>query len=179
MKHITKLFFFSALALMMATSCKKDDNNNNTTPNPNAGITSSSVNGKTWTSGKTGTYIGVDSIPGCEAYLTGDTMTFIATNFSDTSVVLAQLVLTSGRVGTYSGTTSTEGGMFYLSKFDETSLLQAFLMYTTSYNFTISKWDNASKKFSGTFNFNMVSNIGGPGFNVTNGKFDDVNYVIE
>ncbi len=179
MKHITKVFFLSAMALMMAASCKKDEDKKTDTPSANVGLTSCSVNGKAWTSGKTGTTIGLDSMPGCEAYLNGDTMVFISTNFSDTSVVLAQLVLKQARVGTYSGTTSTEGGMFYLPKFDETSLFQAFLMYTTSYNFTISSWDSSKKKFSGTFNFNMVPNIGGAGFNVTNGKFEEVNYVIE
>ncbi|NBP04830.1 MAG: hypothetical protein EBV15_01225 [Bacteroidetes bacterium] len=179
MKNITKLFFMGATTLMMATSCKKEDDKNTTpTPSANAGLTSCSVNGKAWTSGKTGTYTGLDSFPGCEAYMSGDTMTFVSTNFSDTSVVLAQLTLTPGRTGTYTGTTSTEGGMFYLPKFDETSLFQAFLMYTTSYTFTITKWDNTTKKFSGTFNFNMVSNTGGSGFNITNGKFEDVKYFI-
>ena len=179
MKHITKVFFLSAMALMMAASCKKDDDKKTDTPSANAGLTSCIVNGQSWNSGKTGTYIGLDSLPGCEARLTGDTMTFVATRFSDTAVILAQLVLKPARVGTYTGTTSTEGGMFYLPKFDETSLFQAFLMYTTSYNCTISSWDSSKKKFSGTFNFNMVSNIGGSGFNVTNGKFEEVNYVIE
>lgn len=180
MKNITKLFFIGATALLMTTSCKKEDDKNPTpTPSANAGLTTCSVNGKTWTSGKTGTYTGLDSFPGCEAYMSGDTMTFVSTNFSDTSVVLAQLTLTPGRVGTYKGTTSFEGGMFYLPKFDETALFQAFLMYTTSYNFTITKWDNDTKKFSGSFNFNMVSNTGGAGFNVTNGKIEDVKYFID
>ncbi|MBM3399803.1 MAG: hypothetical protein FJY15_04475 [Bacteroidetes bacterium] len=180
MKNITKLFFLGATALLMTTSCKKEDDKNTTpTPSANAGLTTCSVNGKTWTSGKTGTYTGLDSFPGSEAYMSGDTMTFVSTNFSDTSVVLAQLTLTPGRVGTYKGTTSFEGGMFYLPKFDETALFQAFLMYTTSYNFTITKWDNDTKKFSGSFNFNMVSNTGGAGFNVTNGKIEDVKYFID
>ena len=180
MKNITKLFFLGATALLMTTSCKKEDDKNTTpTPSANAGLTTCSVNGKTWTSGKTGTYTGLDSFPGSEAYMSGDTMTFVSTNFSDTSVVLAQLTLTPGRVGTYKGTTSFEGGMFYLPKFDETALFQAFLMYTTSYNFTITKWDNDTKKFSGSFNFNMVSNTGGASFNVTNGKIEDVKYFID
>lgn len=180
MKNITKLFLMGAMALTMTTSCKKDDNKSTTpTPSANAGLTSCSVNGQSWISGKTGTYIGLDSVPGCEAHLSGDTMTFVASRFSDTAVVLAQITLTPGRIGTYSGTTSTEGGMFYLPKLDQTSLFQAFLMYTTSYSFTITKWDVATKKFSGTFNFNMVSNIGGTGYNVTNGKFEDVNYIID
>jgi hypothetical protein len=168
MKHITKLFFLSAMALMMASSCKKDDNNNNnsTTPTGNVGITSASLNGKSWTSGKTGTTIGLDSIPGCEAYLNGDTLIFIATNYADTSIVLAQLALTPGRTGTYTGP-------------DENLIFTSFFLYTTSYSFTINKWDSSKQLFSGTFNFNMVSNTGGQGYNMTNGKFDDVKYILD
>ncbi|MFN5217169.1 MAG: hypothetical protein ACK5CL_00245 [Sphingomonadales bacterium] len=181
MKHITKLFFLSAMALMMASSCKKDDKNDNNTPAPtaNAGITSASLNGKSWTSGKTGTTIGLDSIPGCEAYLNGDTLIFIATNYADTSIVLAQLVLTSGRTGTYTGTSSPSGFMIYLPSPDQNLIFTSFFLYTTSYSFTINKWDSSKQLFSGTFNFNMVSNTGGQGYNMTNGKFDDVNYFLD
>jgi hypothetical protein len=181
MKHITKLFFLSAMALMMAASCKKEDKNDNNTPAPsaNAGITSASLNGKTWTSGKTGTTIGLDSIPGCEAYLNDDTLIFIATNYADTSIVLAQLTLTPGRTGTYTGTSSPSGFMIYLPKPDQDLIFTSFFLYTTSYSFTITKWDNSKNLFSGTFNFNMVSNTGGQGYNMTNGKFDDVQFFLE
>jgi hypothetical protein len=179
MKNITKLFFVSALALMTVTSCKKEENNNNTPTPTNSGIASCEVNGKSWTSGKTATYLGADSLPGCEAVIVGDTMTFISTNFTDSSVILAQLVLKPGRTGTYAGTTSAEGAMLYLPKFDQFSLLQAFLSYTTTYSMSITQWDAGSKTFSGTFNLNMVSNTGGSGYNITNGKFSDAKFSIE
>jgi hypothetical protein len=180
MRNITKLFFISAMALMTVTSCKKEDNNNNNTPaNTNSGIASCEVNGKSWTSGKTGSYLGTDSLPGCEALLVGDTMTFIATNFTDSSVVLAQLVLKPARTGSYTGTTSTEGAMLYLPKLDQNSIFQAFLMYTTTYSMNITQWNEGTKTLSGTFNLNMVSNIGGAGYNITNGKFTDVKFSLD
>ncbi len=177
MKNITKLFFVSALALMTVTSCKKEENNNNTPTN--SGIASCEVNGKSWTSGKTGTYLGADSLPGCEAVVDGDTMTFLATSFLDSSVVLARLVLKPGRTGTYAGTASTEGIMLYLPKFDQNSLLQSILMYTTTYSMNITQWNEGAKTLSGTFNLNMVSNVGGSGYNITNGKFNDVKFSTE
>lgn len=178
MRNITKLFFVSAMALMTVTSCKKEDDKN-TTPAANSGVTSCEVNGKSWTSGKTGTYLGADSLPGCEAVVVGDTMTFISTYFTDSSVILAQLVLKPGRTGVYAGTTSTEGAMLYLPKLDQASIFQALLMYTTTYSMNITQWNASAETFSGTFNLNMVSNIGGSGYNITNGKFTDVKVTLD
>lgn len=179
MKNITRLFILSALALTMATSCKKEEEKpKSTTPTGTSEYTTCEVNGKSWTSGKTGTYSS-DSFPGCEAYINGDTMVFVATRFSDSTGILAQIILKPGRVGTYSGTSTFDQGMFYLTQLDETGLFQAFLMYTTTYSLNISNWDESKKKFSATFSLNMVSNAGGPGYNVTNGKATDVNLIFQ
>jgi hypothetical protein len=180
MKNTTKVFLIAAMALTTFASCKDKKDDGPTTTNPAApGVTTCQVNGQTWTSDQAGKYSATDSLPGCEALLNGDTMTFISTRFSDNSAILAQLVLTPARVGTYSGSTSADAGMFYLSKFDETTLFQSFLLYTTSYSFTISDWNASAKKFSGTFNITMTSNTGGSNITVTNGKCTNVPYVLE
>lgn len=180
MKNITKLFLIGAMALTTFSSCKKEKEDSPTTTTPAApGVTTCQVNGQTWTSDQAGKYSATDSLPGCEALLDGDTMTFISSRFSDNSAILAQLVLTPARVGTYSGTTTADGGMFYLSTFDETTLFQNFLLYTTSYSFTISEWNASTKKFSGTFNITMTSNTGGSNILVTNGKCTNVPYVLD
>lgn len=181
MKLISKIFFTGAIALVALNACKKKDDPAPTPTKPK-GVMTATINGSAWQSDPANKFIVIDgdTMYGADCYLEEDTLQVMAARFSDTSVILGQLVLTSGRTGTYSGTTTADVGLLFIKKFDLVGIFGALLGYTSTYNMTISSWDATNKKFSGTYSITMTNNTPGqPNIEVKSGEFTDMPYYTD
>jgi hypothetical protein len=182
MKLVSKVLLTGAIALLSLNSCKKEEEENKTVK-PTTGVMKLTLDGKEWKSNPYNEFRieDGDTIYGTEAIFEGDSLLSItAVRFSDSSAVIGQFLLTPGRTGTYTGTTTADYGFVHVAKADFISLLDALLSYTTTYTFTITKWDATSKKFSATYSFTMTSSGGGKSNKVvTNGEITDMPYTVE
>ena len=160
-----------------AAACKKDKTSTtNNSGGTATGIITCKVNGKDWKSGTKNDSIDVsgDTYYGIEAYMDADTMNIFGVNLTDQSAVILNLVLTSGRTGTYSGTTDMDFGAIYTPGLDLGSLLGVLLNSTITYSVNISKFDNVTRKVSGTFTITVTPTGSGTTYNVTSGAFTDI-----
>jgi len=174
-----KLILMISLTALIFTGCKKKEdpapsNNNNTTP---SGVLVCKVNGKAWQSdaaSKMTTFVG-DPTKSTEVVLEADTMNIIGIQIknNDTSAILMSVVLKAGRIGTYTSSSVVNG--FYVAGTEINDLLTSALGYTSSTSFEITKFDAATKKFSGKFSITMTgSSASFPNYTVTEGTFTDV-----
>lgn len=167
--------FLSLSAFVVA--CKKDKTEDTPSSQPKTGIVTCKVDGKDWESNERSAIVPFldSSIASVGANIEGDTFNLIAikTKSGDSSMIMMNALLSSTRTGTYN-MTGSDYNIFYINGIDALSLLSVFFGYTASSSLTITKFDVANKKVSGTFNTTMTSTSSGPTITVTNGSFTDV-----
>jgi hypothetical protein len=179
MKNLIK---YSSLALLTFTlflsSCKKtEDTVTPTTPAAKTGIVTCKINGTAWESdARTQNTFFIDTIvPSVRASVEGDTLSFLAfrTRTGDSSGLLMNVLLTPARVGTYTMTTS-DYNIYYAPSTSLMALFTTLFSYTATSSMTITKFDKANHKISGTFNTTMTPSASGTTYTVTEGAFTDV-----
>lgn len=179
MKNLIK---YSSLALLTFTlflsSCKKtEDTVTPTTPAVKTGIVTCKINGTAWESdARTQNTFFIDTIvPSVRASVEGDTLSFLAfrTRTGDSSALLMNVLLTPARVGTYTMTTS-DYNIYYVPSTNLMALFTTLFSYTATSSMTITKFDKANHKISGTFNTTMTPSASGTTYTVTDGAFNDV-----
>lgn len=177
MKNTTKLLMLVAVSLTVLNACKKKEDKP-VTPTKPTGIMMAKLDGKAWQSDPESSFkiVDGDTLRGTMFQMSKDTLTMFATRLSDTSTIFGYFVLKQPRVGTYTGNGTVGGVMLYVKPFTLLNLLMSFQAYSFNYTLNITKFDDASRKISGTYTLNMTSNVGGPAINVTEGEFTDVVY---
>lgn len=182
MKNATKILMAVAISLTALNACKKKEPTPTPTPTKPIGVMMAKVNGKAWQSDPSSKFkiIDGDTIPGIEFQVNNDTLTLIASQLSDTSVIFGFITLKQPRVGSYTGTTGGSTGlMLYVKPYNILNIIAALQTTTTSYTFNITKFDAASKKISGTYSMTTTPLTGGgQATNITEGEFTDVNYTV-
>ncbi len=179
MKNLIK---YSSLALLTFTlfmsSCKKtEDTVTPSTPTAKTGVVTCKINGTAWESdARSQSTFFIDTIvPSVEASIDGDTLTLMAfrTRTGDSSAFLMNVLLTPTRTGTYTMTAS-DYNIYYLPSTNVMALFTTLFSYTASSTMTITKFDKANHKISGTFNTTMTPSSSGTTYTVTDGAFTDV-----
>lgn len=183
MKNATKILMAVAISLTALNGCKKKENNPTPTPTKPTGVMMAKVNGKTWQSDPSTNFkiVDGDTLRGITFQVQKDSLTMIASQLSDTSVIFGFITLKQPRVGSYSGASGGSTGlMLYVKPFNILNILAALQTTTTNYTFNITKFDEVNKKISGTYTLTMTPIIGGgQATTITEGEFTDVIYTVE
>jgi hypothetical protein len=179
MKNLIK---YSSLALLSFTlfmsSCKKTEDTPSTpTPAAKTGIVTCKINGTAWESDvRTQNTFFIDTIvPSVRATLEGDTLSLLAfrTRTGDSSALLMNVLLSPSGIGTYT-MSSSDYNIYYLPSTNLQALFTTLFTYTASSSMTITKFDKANRKISGTFNTTMTPSASGATYTVTDGAFTDL-----
>jgi hypothetical protein len=166
-----------SVGAMFFQSCEKEPA---ATPKPVTGIVTMDINGKGWTSNKSGEMLVVDedTLYGCDAVWDFGNLSLTATNFKDSSVFAVNLVLTPAETGTYTGKVdfTADDLVLYAPKTDVMTLLNLLMNYDITYSVTLTKVDKENGLCSGIFTVTQTDKAasGMGNFSITNGKFTDV-----
>lgn len=178
---IYSIVLFATLAIGFS-SCKDEETPPSTTPTAKTDVFTCKVNGTAWESNPRSTMVPfLDSmIPSVNASVQADTMSMMAfkTTATDSTMILFNVLLKTPRVGTYT-MTGSDYNIYYFGGIDFMTFLNTFFGYTSSSTLNITKFDESSKKISGTFSTTMTSTTGAPSVSVTEGTFTDVAYVLQ
>jgi hypothetical protein len=83
------------------------------------------------------------------------------------------VLLSPSGIGTYT-MSSSDYNIYYLPSTNLQALFTTLFTYTASSSMTITKFDKANRKISGTFNTTMTPSASGATYTVTEGKFTDL-----
>lgn len=180
MKNFIQYSSVAVLSVMLfLSSCKKKTDEVTPTPTPTAktGIVTCKINGVAWESdARTQNTFFIDTIvPSVNAAVDGDTLTMMAfkTKPGDSTMVMMNVLLTPSRLGTYT-MSSSDYNIYYLPSTNIMSLFTILFSYSASSSMTITKFDAANHKISGTFSTTMTPTSSGTTYTVTEGSFTDV-----
>jgi hypothetical protein len=185
------------LCSFLIFSCKKDDNTT-TPPTPTPAVNNGvicKIDGVSWSGDKSKTFtIDGDTYSGAEISYGDSTLDFFAVSVigTDTSMITGTIGnVPPSVIGTYNLSFANDGerSMLFIKKFAPVefslNVLLAYLGYvgvgtpgTQTGVFKVTKYDAATKKISGEFNFKQVSPPDAqpplPTITVTEGKFEDL-----
>lgn len=176
-----KQFKFTIIALaslaMVFTSCKKEEE----TPQQETpkNCVTCKINGADWSSLETGRSIKMEdtTLQAVSATLQADTLSLalISVKGTDTSLMSVYSVLSDGR---RSGNFS-ESAVMYFPSTDINTIFDIILNYEVNSTFSLTGFNADKKTISGTFtSSNTRSGGGGPDYNITDGKFNDIPFTV-
>jgi len=171
------IILFVSVALGFSSCKEKEEEKPSTTTTTKTGIFSCKVDGKDWESNERSVMSQFmdTTLNSVSAEAEADTLAMmgIRTNGTDTSILLFNVLLQTPRTTTYN-MTGVDYNIFYIKGNSLTAFLSTLFGYTATSSLTITKYDAANHKISGTFNTTMVSTGTAPTITVSNGTFTDV-----
>lgn len=177
MKQFINYSIILFVSVALGFSACKDKEEDKPTTTTKTGIVTCKVDGKDWESNARSQMVFfIDTtMSSVGASVEGDTLSMMAfrTQGTDSSMILFSVLLQTPRTTTYT-MTGTNYNIFYIKGMDLTSMLTVFFGYDASSSMTITKFDVANKKISGTFNTTLTSKSSAPAITVTSGSFTDV-----